>query len=245
MFEGGFSVPSTRPLCRAWIGFRERQRLGRRAQRAHLGVEHLGILDAHAQAAEIGRRVQRAVGRHHLEAVVPVARPVMPFGSSFFSRPRPIWPFGHRIQRGLGRENIRQVEGLEFLHAERAELGQRRRQHLHRAQLQGFQLFLVLVQLAVRVDFHLDPPARQLFGQHLEAFGGLPFRRVGRDHVAELDDDGGLGPDRAAGGQAEREGQDRGADGHIRLSANSVYIRESAALASRRPLGKTTMPARQ
>jgi hypothetical protein len=55
-------------------------------------------------------------------------------------------------------EDEGQVEDLEFLDAQRAELGQRRRQHLHRAELQGLHLFLVLVQRAVGVDLDLDRP---------------------------------------------------------------------------------------
>jgi hypothetical protein len=49
------------------------------------------------------------------------------------------------VQIGSVVEDVGEIEGLEFLDAERAELGQRRRQHLHGTELQRLHLFLVLV----------------------------------------------------------------------------------------------------
>ena len=171
------------------VDFRERQHLRVGAQRAHLRVEHFRRLDAHLQALEVGRRVHRLVGRHHLEAVVPVRQAGDALRLELLQQALADRPFGHRVQRRLGRENVWQVEHFEFLDAERRELRQRRRQHLHGAELERLHLFLVLVQLAVRVQFDLDAAVGVLFGQLLEALGGLALRRVGGDHVAELDDD--------------------------------------------------------
>ena len=92
------------------------------------------------------------------------------------------------------------------LHAQRAELGQRRRQHLHRAQLQRLHLLLVLVQRAVRIDLDLDPALGALLGQLLEALGALALGRVDGDDVAELDDDRRL---RSHGGLPSDRGQRR------------------------------------
>ena len=74
---------------------------------------------------------------------------------------------------------IRQIEHLEFLDADRAELGVRRRQHLHRAELQRLELFLVLVELRVRIDFDLHLAVGVLLGQFLELFGAMPFGVLG------------------------------------------------------------------
>ncbi|MNT52889.1 hypothetical protein D3C72_1899410 [compost metagenome] len=151
--------------------------------------------------------MQRLVGRHHLEAIVPVRQARDTLGFQFFQQALADFAFGDVVQRRLGREDVGQVERFEFLHAQRAELGQRRRQHLHGAQLQRFEFFLVLVQLAVRVQFDLDLAIRGFFGQLLEAFGGLAFRRVGGHDVAELDDDGGLRVSVDAGGGANGRAQ--------------------------------------
>ena len=221
MFDGGFSVPSHAGLQHL-VSLGKGQHLRPGAERAHLGVEHARGLDAHAQSAEVGRYVQRRVGRHHLEAVVPVGQAGDALRLELPQQAAPDAPFGHRVQRRLGREDIRQVEGLEFLHAQRAELGQRRRQHLHRAQLQRFELFLVLVQLAVRIHFDFHASARELLGQHAEAFGGLALRGVGRHHVAELDDDGRLGPGRVhTEGRGERQDQGFDLHGGSRVSRRS------------------------
>src|SRR5471030_395871 len=74
------------------VNLGKRQHLRDGAEGAHLLVEHARGLDAHLQALEIGRRAQRPVGRHDLEAVVPERRPVMPLGSSMRNMPLPISP---------------------------------------------------------------------------------------------------------------------------------------------------------
>src|SRR5262249_32122641 len=102
----------------------------------------------------------------------------------------------------------RQVENFELAHAQRAELGDRWCEHLHRAELQRFHLLAVLVQGAVRVDLDLDAPLGALFGKLLEILGGLALGGIERDDVAELDDDR-LLRERAAG---KRE-QNRGGNG--------------------------------
>ena len=200
------------------------------AQRAHLRVEHLGRLDAHLQAAEIGRHQQRLVGRHDLEAVIPECQAGNALGVELLQHALADRAFGHAVQRLLAGEQIRQVEHLEFLYAQRAELGQRRRQHLDRAQLQRFELFLVLVQLAVRIDFDLDAPAGGLFGQHLEALGRLALGRVGGHHVAELDDDGGLGPG------IETDGCGQGHDERFDVHVVSYRVEFLLLLAASLPL---------
>jgi hypothetical protein len=123
----------------------------------------------------------------------------MPLDSSLARAHRPV---GHRAE-GLGvLEQKGQIEDLEVLHPQRPELGQRGRQHLHAAELQSLQLFLVLVELAVGVELDLDLAARLGLGQLLEAQRALALGRVGRHHVAELDDDGRLGLE----GQGQGEG---------------------------------------
>ncbi len=82
-----------------------------------------------------------------------------------------------------------QVKHFKFLHTQRTELGQRGSQHLHGAQLKRLHLFLVLVELAVRIDFHFDLALGALLGDFLEVVGGLAFRGVLGNDVAELDDD--------------------------------------------------------
>lgn len=90
---------------------------------------------------------------------------------------------GDSAEGGVVLEQEGQVEDLEFLDAQRAELGQRRGQHLHAAELQRFQLFqlfLDFVELAVGVDLDLDAALAALFRQLLEAFSTLalgPTRR--------------------------------------------------------------------
>ena len=113
----------------------------------------------------------------------------MPLGSSFLNRLLPIGPSLHAPQRLDRGEDVGQVEGLEFLDAERAELADRRRQHLDGAELERFELFLVLVELAVGIDLDLDAAVRALLGELLEFLGGLALGRVQCHDVAELDDD--------------------------------------------------------
>jgi hypothetical protein len=55
-------------------------------------------------------------------------------------------------------EDVGQIEYLELARTERAELGDRWREHLHRAELQRFHLLAVLEQRAVRIHLDLDAP---------------------------------------------------------------------------------------
>ena len=196
------------------------------AQRAHLGVEHLAGLDAHLQAAEVGHAAQRPVGAHDLEAVVPVGQALDALGLQL--------PEQLGAERALGDgaegvgvlEQVGQVEDLELLDAQRPELGKRRRQHLHRTQLQRLQLFLVLVELAVGVQLHLHLAAGALLGQLLEALRALALGRVGRHHMAELDDDGRLRGGRE--GQRQRSGEHEATRGHVCLLDGRPGILRSA-----------------
>ena len=128
----------------------------------------------------------------------------MPLGCSRPSSFLPSAPSVTFAQRRLVRQDVRQVEHLELLDAERAELGERRRQHLHRAELQRLELLVVLVELRVRIDLNLDLAVGVLLGQLLELQRALALRRVGRHHVAELDDDRALRERRR--GERQRHG---------------------------------------
>ena len=117
------------------------------------------------------------------------ARPLMPLASSLPSSCLPTGPLRHLVQLRRVVEDERQVEHLELLDAERAELGERRREHLHCAELQRLHLFLVLVQGRIGVDLDLDLALGELGGALGEELGGLALGGVVGDDVAELDDD--------------------------------------------------------
>ena len=85
-------------------------------------------------------------------------------------------------------EDVRQIKHLELFHAQRTKLGQRWCQHLDGTQLQRFHLFLVFIQGAVGVHFHLHFALGVLLGLLLEVFSGQSFRGVIRHNMAELDD---------------------------------------------------------
>jgi hypothetical protein len=110
-------------------------------------------------------------------------------------------------------EQVRKVEDLEFLDAERRELRERRRQHLHRAELQRLDLFLVLVERRVRIDLDLDLALRQLGGALGEELRAVALRGVGGDDVAELDDDRRLRVDARRGDRERGRGERRAAGG--------------------------------
>ena len=133
----------------------------------------------------------------------------MPFGSSSLNRPVPTGPSTTRSSDLLVGEHVGQIEHLELAHAQRAELRHRRREHLHRAQLQRFEFLAVLVELAVGIDLDLHPALGLGFGQFLEPERALALGRVVGDDVAELDDDR-LGLLRlCARGQYQRHGRAR------------------------------------
>ncbi len=189
------------------VDIRERQHLRNGAERAHFRLQHLGRLDAHLQALEVGHMMHRLVRRHDLEAVVPIGQPLDALGLELGEQALPDRPLGDASKRRLVRNDVGQIEHLEFLDPERAELGERGRQHLHRAELQRFEFFLVLVELRIRVDFDLDLAVGVFFRQFLELECAFALRRVGRDHVAEFDDDRLLRrrrPDQ--GGHRDRQG---------------------------------------
>ena len=114
----------------------------------------------------------------------------------------------HLAGAGIVAHQERQVEDVEFLDAERPELGDRGGEELHRAELQRLQLLLVLVERGVRIDLHLHPTIGVFLGEILEHHGGLALGSVGRHHVAEFDDDRLLGL--GAAGERETAGRDCG-----------------------------------
>jgi hypothetical protein len=133
--------------------------------------------------------LQRLVGAQRLEAVVPEGQALDAAALELGEQLPADRPCGHAVQLVVVVEDEGQVEDLELLGAQRAELGQRRRQHLHRAELQRLHLFLVLVERAVGVDLDLDLAAGQLGGALGEELGkGLALGRVVGDNMAELDD---------------------------------------------------------
>ena len=171
------------------IDFGERHHLRDRTKRAELRFQHLGRLDAELEALVVFRRNELLVRAHLLEAVVPIGQagdPLLVEQAEELLAERAV---GHLPQRREVRENVREIENLEFLDADRAELGERRRQHLHRTELQRLEFFLVLVELRVRInlDLHLAVGVfRREFGEFLRS---QSLRRVRRDNVAEFDDD--------------------------------------------------------
>ena len=128
----------------------------------------------------------------------------MPLLSSFLNSAVPTGPVGDLVQLVVVVEDVRQVEHLELAHAERAELRERRREHLHRAELQRLHLLAVLEERAVRIDLDLDAALGALLGELLEVLGALALRRVDGDDVAELDDDRLLRRGDAGGGEQAR-----------------------------------------
>jgi hypothetical protein len=115
------------------------------------------------------------------------------------------------VQLGGVVEDEWQVEDLELPDAERAELGERRREHVHRAELQRLELLLVLVEGRVRVNLDLDAALGQLGGALGEEVGRLALGRLVGDDVAELDDDRRL---RVRAGDCERSDERRGERHH-------------------------------
>ncbi len=113
----------------------------------------------------------------------------MPLSSSLAKSCLADVALGYALERRLVGEQERQVEGFEFLRAERSELRQRRGEHLHGPQLQGLHLFLVLVELAGRIDLNGDLAVGVFLRKFLELVCALALRRRRRDDVAELDDD--------------------------------------------------------
>src|SRR5262249_8754934 len=87
---------------------------------------------------------------------------------------------------------------------DRSEFGVRGREHLHGAELQGFELFLVLVKRRVGIDLDLDLAVGIFLREFLELVGGLALRRIGRDDMAELDHNLSLGH-----GRGTHEGERR------------------------------------
>ena len=180
------------------------------AKLARHRVKHLGALDAHFHAPEVFRPDQRLVGRIDVGAVVPVGDRQHALGFELL-----VEVGHHRARHHLARPRIvahqeGEIEDVEFPHPERAELGDRRRKELHRAELQRFKLLLVLVERGVRIDLNLDLAVGVFLGEILKYHRRLALRRVGRHHVAELYDDRLLGEGRAGEHEARcREGDRR------------------------------------
>ena len=124
-----------------------------------------------------------------LEAVVPIGKTGHPFWLEQLEKFGAEGTVSYFAQRLEFRQDVRQIEYLKLPDPDRPELGVRRRQHLHRTELQRFEFFLVLVELRVRIDFNLDLAVGVLLGQFLEFQGSLAFGCIWRDDVAELDDD--------------------------------------------------------
>ena len=160
-----------------------------RAERLDLVAEHLRRLDAHLEALVVGGHADRLVGAHHLEAVVPVGEADDALRVELLEQRGADRAFGDLVQLLVVVEDVRQVEHLELARAERPELRERGREHLHRAELQRLHLLAVLEQRAVGEHLDLDAALGALLGDLLEVLGGLALGRVDRDDVAELDDD--------------------------------------------------------
>ena len=108
------------------------------------------------QAAEILRLQERLVGGVDVGAVVRIRE------RQYALRFELLVEVGHHRARhhlagvAVVAHQERQVEDVELLDPERAELRDRRRAS-DRAELQRFELFLVLVERGVRIDLDLDP----------------------------------------------------------------------------------------
>ena len=124
-----------------------------------------------------------------LKPLSQYARPLMPRGSSLANSALPISPSVTRSTVSESGNRYGKVENFELAHTQRAELRHRWRQHLHRTELQRLHLLAILVQLAVGIEFDLDPARGVFFGELPEFFRGLALGRIVRHHVAELDDD--------------------------------------------------------
>src|SRR3954468_16044741 len=118
------------------------------------------------------------------------------------------------------RERERQVHRLEFLRAEGREFRRRGAKHLYGAELQRLDLFLVLVERRVRIDFDFGLAVGVLLGELLESQRALALRRVVRDDVAVLDDDWGLRP----AGLAVSHGECGGADADTEFATGKFHI---------------------
>ena len=113
----------------------------------------------------------------------------MPLLSSFLNSSAPTGPSvtlcsSSRLSKMYGRSNTSNSRTPSG-----PELGQRRCEHLHRAELQRLHLLAVLEERAVGIDLDLDAALGAFLGQLLEVLGALALGRVERDDVAELDDD--------------------------------------------------------
>ena len=85
-------------------------------------------------------------------------------------------------------EQERQVENWELLGV-LAELRKGRRGQLHVAEQHGLKHGVIVKELRIGEDLHLDLAGQSLLNECLELVGGLPLGGVLGNHVAELDDD--------------------------------------------------------
>src|SRR5690242_10591692 len=206
------------PGLQRLIDLGERHHLRDRAEGLDLVAEHLRGLDAHLEALVVRGDLERPVGAEVLEAVVPVGEPGDALALELLEQVPADRAVGDLVQLFEAVEDVRQIEHLELAHAERPELGDGWREHLHRSELEGFHLLAVLEQRAVRIHLDLHPALGALFGELLEILRSLSLRRIDGDDVAELDDDRLLRERRGAERKQSRRGE---RDGEAKLHDSS------------------------
>ena len=157
----------------------------------------------------------------------------MPFGSSSLSSALPIGPSVTLRSAALSGSMYGRSNTSNSLTPIGPNLAVRRRQHLHRAELQRLELFLVLVERRVRIDLDLDLAVGVFLGQFLELLGALALRRVRRHDVAELDD--GLRLRERRHRQCQREGSARIQLRVLFMAFHSVFRIIAASLAQEAP----------
>ena len=187
----GFSAPSTTPARSAGVHVGEPEHAAA-APRARASARRARPT---AGCAPAGPRKSAGVrsGRpaeNDLKPLSQYASPTIPFGSSLARSALPTGPWVTLRSASASEKRNGRSNDLELAHAERPELRERRREHLHRPELQRLDLLPVLVERAVRVDLDPDAPPGQLLRAAAEELGRLALRRVDRHDVAELQDDG-------------------------------------------------------
>ena len=175
-------------LLQGGVDLGERHHLRDRAERLDLALEDLRGLDADFHALEVVELPERLVGGEFLEAVEPVGETDDALRLEQLEQPLADRAFDDVFERTLVGEHVGQVEYLELAHAQGPEFRHRGREHLHRAQLERFELLAVLVELAIGINLDLHPALGLRFGELLEADRALVLGSLIGDDVAELDD---------------------------------------------------------
>ena len=121
------------------------------------------------------------------ETVVHEAQPHQPLAHQPVQHAPPQRSQGDALHAAHVGKKIGQIEQLELREADAPELGQRGRQHLHRAQLQRLHFVVVTVQPPIGVHHHLDAPCRALLHQLPEPLDSQTLGCVRRDHVRKPD----------------------------------------------------------